>query len=199
MGRVSKRQNQALIARERGLNVTDQQVAQFKADCRDYLIVEAFLHGKVKIDDITEWTEIGKATVRDRLLCPVRAAWISKQLDVLVPTRLGMVMGALFTRAVTSGDPSASRLLLEQYGKLRTNDVVKRNLNLNVNVDYTQFSIEQLKKMAEQEARAAGLTLNDAKSAREVMEAEFEVKGKAAGEGPEAGGVGGGEASTGRS
>jgi len=172
--RVSKKQNQALIARERGLNVTDQQIAQFRADRRDTLIVEAFLNGKVKVDDVAQWTDIDKATVQDRLLDPVRASWIAKQMDALVGTRLGMVTGALFSRAVASGDPSASRLLYEQYGKLRSkDDAVKKSLNINMNVDYTQFTLEQLEKMAKMEARKLGLTLNDSKTARETVEAEF--------------------------
>ena len=98
---------------------------------------------------IAKETDISQATVQHRLLDPVRCAWISRELRKSVETRLGNVIAAVYTRAVSTGDPSAAKMLLELYKQFESTP----QKHLHVHTNLTGLTDEQLDKMIAQKQR----------------------------------------------
>jgi hypothetical protein len=150
---VKKRQTAIQKVKERSLVPTPDQVLSYPADEVDKLLAEACLSGFGTFKAMAEFADLDPNMVRERLLDPVRCAWISKYIDELVPTRLGTVLGAVFGRAVSTGDPSSAKMLLQQYKKW-TGEETKKSVNLNVGVDLGHLTNEQLKLFITEELKA---------------------------------------------
>ena len=137
--------------KQRAMTVTPDQVMTFPADHRDHLLAEAVLQG-FPLEDMATFTDMTIKAVRDRLLDPVRCAWMSQYIDRMVPTRLGRVLGAVFSRACSTGDPNAAKMLLQQYRQWQGQEV-RKNVSLDVKMDLSGFSNEELLKIIQDSAR----------------------------------------------
>jgi len=147
---------------ERSLAVSGQDVASFRWDPIDLKIAQAMLTGANTPLALKEETDIPQTVIKHRLLDPVRAAWISQQLEKCVGDRLGQVMAAVYNRCLRSGDPQAAALLLKQYGKFAPE---RKEVQHHHHMNLTGISEEQLNKLIEQKQRVLNIT-----------DAEFEVK-----------------------
>lgn len=162
-----RKKNALQKVKERALIPDPEQVLSFPADEKDYLIAEGCLNGFGSFKAIAEFTELDPKFVRERLLDPVRCAWISQYIDKLIPTRLGAVLGAVFSRAVSTGDTAAATMLLKQYKRWLGEDVKKSvHLNLEGKIDLTNLTDEQLKLYIHEQARHN----------KDILDAEFEEK-----------------------
>ena len=153
---------------DRALSVSPQEATAFPFDAVDVLICQNLLAGCSTAKSLS--AAIGNTTeicIRDRLLDPVRCAWISQQLSAAVGSRLGMVLTSVYGRAVTTGDPKAAELLLKRYGEMAP--VRTEVVNTNVTVDLTKLPPEILEKMIAEKMRGLGLK-------RETQEAECIIK-----------------------
>jgi hypothetical protein len=162
-------------------DVTPEAVREFGHDHVDMLITEAFLTGQVTVPAVAKFCETSKGVIRHRLLDPVRCAWISERIERLISNRLGNVMASVYARAVGTGDPNAAKFLMQHYGRLRPEE--RRSVNVDISVDYTGFTDEELKKIAEEKARKLGFM----KEVHNVRDAEFSVRSSAGADQPAAG------------
>lgn len=135
----------------RAMTVTPDQVMAFPADHRDHILAEAVLQG-FSLEDMAAFTGMSQKQVRDKLLDPVRCAWMSQYIDQMVPTRLGRVLGAVFARACSTGDPAAATMLLKQYRQWHGQDV-KKSVNYDVKMDLSHFTDEELRKIIKDQVR----------------------------------------------
>jgi hypothetical protein len=164
---MPRKQTALQKVKQRALVPDPEQVLSFPADETDLLLAEGCLNGFGSFKALADFCELEPKFVRERLLDPVRCAWISQYVDKMLPTRMGQVLGAVFTRAVSTGDPSAATMLLKQYKKWLGDDVKKSvHLNLEGKIDLTNLTDEQLKLyIAEQ-----------VKHNKDILDAEFEEK-----------------------
>ena len=135
---------------ERALAVSGHDVANFRWDPVDLKIAQAMLAGANDVLSLVTETNITKTQIRHRLLDPVRAAWISQQLEKCVGDRLGQVMAAVYNRAVRSGDPQAAALLLKQYGKFAPE---QKEVHHKHSMDLSNITDDQLKQLIDQKER----------------------------------------------
>ncbi|NIO43141.1 MAG: hypothetical protein GTO41_25090 [Burkholderiales bacterium] len=140
-----KRKTTAQKVQERSLTISPEQAATFPWDHRDKLLAEALLHD-FRLPDIAEFTGMKERTVRDRLMDPVRCAWISQYIDAVIPSRLGQVLGAVFRRATQTGDPASAKMLLQQYNKWLGREV-RENVNVDVRMDLSGLTNEELVRL----------------------------------------------------
>lgn len=157
------------VVQDRGLLVTPQEAATFPADHVDYLLVQHMLSGLNSSEELAESLKDGGVTVtsvRQRLLDPVRCAWISQQIIHGIGSRLGQVMLAVYGRAVSTGDPNAAKLVLQQYSALI--EPIARSEHINHTIDWSKLPPEMLEKMVQDKLRGLGF--------RETKPAECEVK-----------------------
>lgn len=158
---------------DRGMLVSPQEAATFPADHVDHLLVQHMLAGLNSPEAIArELAESGvtTTTVQQRLLDPVRCAWISQQILHGIGTRLGQLMLAVYGRAVSTGDPAAAKLVLQQYNALI--EPVARSEHVNMTVDLSKLPKEMLEKMVQDKMRSLGMK----KKERPAEDAECEVK-----------------------
>jgi predicted Rdx family selenoprotein len=151
--------------------VSAAEAATFPADHVDYLLVQHMLAGLNTPEAIAkQLAEAGvtEVTIQQRLLDPVRCAWISQQILHGIGTRLGQLMLAVYGRAVTTGDPNAAKLVLQQYNALI--EPVARTEHVNMTVDFSKLPKEMLEKMVQDKMRNLGM------KKRPVENAECEVK-----------------------
>lgn len=147
---------------ERSLTVTPAEAASFPYDAIDVLITQNLLagvttsHGLAGVmDGVTE------IAVRNRLLDPVRCAWMSQQLSAAVGQRLGLVLASVYGRALATGDPRAAELLFKRYGEMAP---VKSETVHHI-VDYSKLPAGVLEKMISEKMRILGIE-------KETLEAE---------------------------
>ena len=172
---MNKRKSQQMQkVKKRALTVTPDQALAFPADHRDYILAEAVLQG-FSLEDMATFTEMTQKQVRDKLLDPVRCAWMSQYIDQMVPSRLGRVIGAVFSRACSTGDPAAAKMLLQQYRAWHGQDV-KRNVNLDVKMDLSGFSNDELLKIIKDQVRRNPKVKEIVDVEAVVKEADGEVK-----------------------
>jgi hypothetical protein len=152
-------------ARERALLADPGEVVAFQWDNLDLLIAEGMIRGAASLVDLEAFCGAPADTLKHRLLDPVRCAWLAQKIESAVGQRLGMVYAALFQRAVSTGDPNAARLLLQQFGKLSA-EPTRRTETLDVRIDLTGLTKDELEKFAKEKARELGL----------IQPAEYTVK-----------------------
>lgn len=140
---------------ERALAATPEEVACFPWTHEDVLIAEAMLAGIKSVQDIAAEVGLQPSTLRHRLLDPVRCAWISGQIERSVESRLGQVLGAVYARAVATGDPRSAEMLLRHFGKLKPDR--RESLNVTVGLDLSSLSPDELQKLVDQKMRKLGL------------------------------------------
>jgi hypothetical protein len=143
--------------RERALLAAPDEVAVFPYDQLDVLVAEATIRGAKTLQELEDFCGAPAGTIKDRLLDPVRSAWIALQIEKAVGQRLGLINAALFHRAVSTGDPNAAKLLLTQYGKLVAEPAQRREI-VDVRIDLSGLTTEELKRFAAEKARSLGLT-----------------------------------------
>lgn len=141
---------------ERGLMASEAELAKFQPDYDDRLLLEALLQRAVTYEEIAKLTDIPLATVKDRLLDPVRCAYLAEQAALVVQQRRGMVMAALYARAVRTGDVNAARLYLQQIGELMPEHATVDHRHAHVVADISQFSDEQLTSYIREKERELG-------------------------------------------
>lgn len=153
--------------KQRALAISPEQVLTFPADERDEILAQGMLNAYGSFQALAEFTEIPKETIRERLLDPVRCAWISQRVDQLIATRTGQVLGAVFTRAISTGDVQAAKMILQQYNKWRGDETQKSvHLNIDAKLDLSHLSDEELQiYVAEQ-----------LKKNKKIVDATFEEK-----------------------
>ena len=155
MGRQIKKSNDVWkTVQGRGMTVTPREVEQFRFDHCDYLIAESMLSGCQTPAAIAANLDMKPEEIRDRLLYPVRCAWLSRELEKGVQTRLGMVMSAVFNRAVTTGDVSAAKFLHQKYNQYREPSQEHKHLHL---VNLTNLNDAQLDKLIADQKRKLNL------------------------------------------
>lgn len=134
---------------ERGLTVSAEEAAAFPFDHTDILTASAMLNGATTPAQIADEVGLTPSAVRERLLDPVRCAWLSREVRTAVGVRLGNVLAALYARAIRTGDPRAVQLLLQQYGELLSPVERKVVDHRHMHVDLGQLSEDQLEKLIE--------------------------------------------------
>ena len=139
----------------RGLTADVAEVAAFPYTHQDILMAQAMIGGAKTIQEIADAAEMNVNTARHALLCPVRCAWISQEIEKAVETRLGSVMGAVYSRAIATGDPRCAEMLLKHYGRLRPDR--KEQLHVHASVDLSGLSNDELKRLIDQKARQLNL------------------------------------------
>lgn len=153
---------------ERGLAISAEEAAAFPWDHTDLLIAQSMLMGNhtptmIAEDISTEEKRVKKDMIRQRLLDPLRCAWISQEVGKGVESFFMNVVGALYARAMRTGEPAAVKLLHQLYGKWRQKP--KEVRHTHAVIDFTALSTDELKKyIAEQKRRLGG---------NEVIDAEF--------------------------
>jgi hypothetical protein len=162
---MARKQTAVTRARERALLADPGEVAGFAWDNLDLLIGEAMIRGAASLADLGAFTGAPMDNIKYRLLDPVRCAWLAAKVEQVVGQRLGAIYGALYHRAVSTGDPNAARLLLQQFGKLSA-EPAKRTETLDVKIDLTGLTKDELEKFAKEKARELGL----------IQPAEYTVK-----------------------
>ena len=158
-----------LISRvnERGLTVTPAEAASFPFDAVDVLITQNLLAGVTTSYALANAMEgVSEIAVRNRLLDPVRCAWMSQQLSAAVGQRLGMVLASVYGRALATGDPRAAELLFKRYGEMAPT----RTETVHHHVDYSKLPAGVLEKMVREKMRSLGVS--------ETLEAEIDVEEK---------------------
>lgn len=140
----------------RGLQVTAEEAELFPFDYRDLRLAEAMLNGARSSQALAEEAGMTRNAVQQRLLDPVRCAFISRQISRAIESRLGNVLGAVYTRVMRNGDPQAAKLLLAQFGKLL--GPVDRSVHehRHVHMDFKQFSDAQLRAYVTEKQRELG-------------------------------------------
>ncbi len=145
---------------ERGLEVEKAEIEQFPFDHADIGIAEAMLAGAKTAAEIAQEAGVSKEQVRERLMDPIRCAWISAQLEKAISTRLGRVLAAVYTKGVQTGDVSAARFLLQMFKKF-----TPETRHLNFNLDFRNMTIPELEAfIADQNRRYASGTERPAES-----------------------------------
>lgn len=139
---------------ERGLTAPAAEIAQFKPDWDDRLILEAMLNRAMKHADIAQMTGIEEKEVTRRLLDPVRCAYLSQQAVNLVQQRGGLVTAAVYAKAIQTGDPAAARLVLQQLGELVPEHSQVEHRHAHVHMQYEQMTDEQLRAFIAEKERA---------------------------------------------
>lgn len=137
----------------RSLRVQPSEADSYAFDHGDILLAEALLAGCRSPTEISEHVGLSTSAVKERLLDPVRCAWLAREIGKAVESRLGNVIGALYARAVRTGDPAAVRLLLQQYGALINPVERKRVEHLHLSVDLGQMTDEELRAFIKEHQR----------------------------------------------
>jgi len=151
---------------ERGLTAPEKEVAQFKPDWDDRLILEAMLNRAMRHEDIAKMTGIPEPEVTKRLLDPVRCAYLSQQAVQVVQQRGGLVTAAVYAKAIQTGDPAAARLVLQQLGELVPEEARVEHRHSHAHLHFTEMSDEQLSTFIAEKERELG----------RVHDVEVEVK-----------------------
>ena len=144
-----KKQDLWKTTQTRALDVAEQDVELFRFDPLDIKLAQAMLSGANTVPDLAAEIGAKPIQVRDRLLDPVRCAWISKQLEKVVGDRLGQVMAAVYNRAVRSGDPQAASLLMKKYNRFKPQEHHHKHLHM----DLSAYDDEMLDKLISQKER----------------------------------------------
>lgn len=146
-------------AQARGLSVTPTEIAQYPYDHIDVAIAEAMLQGLHTPKDIAGELGVAASLIRQRLLDPVRCAWLSVEVGKAVETRMFQALGAVFARVIRTGDPAGMRVLLQQFGK---NLKPQEHVHRHVLIDFTALSTDELKRYVQDQGRKLGQTVVDA-------------------------------------
>jgi chorismate mutase len=180
------KQTKALTAiLERGLLATDAEVAAYPFSYDDIMMADCLLQGMNRAE-IAQELGLSASALKERMLDPVRAGWISQQLSKMAEKRIGMVDAAVFAKALATGDPARARYLLERFEKLAP----RKELRVNVNLDFTQLSDEELRAFVQDRKRRQGIVDVEAEEVKDGKGASVDGGG---GENPpgHAGGPGG--------
>jgi len=138
---------------QRALTVDPQEAENWPWDHADLLIANAMVNGNARASAISDETGLTVPAVRERLLDPVRCAWLSREIHRGIGSRIGMVHAALFARVQRNGDPQAAKLLLAQYGELLAPVDRKIVDHRHMHVDLSAYTLEELDKLAKETAR----------------------------------------------
>lgn len=137
----------------RALSATEAEGAQHPFDQIDLLVAQHLMEpGEKKYSDLAAAAGLKEDALRQRLLDPVRCRWISMELEKAVDTRLGMVIAAVYSAAVRTGDPQRARFLLEHFRDKKP----ERHLHLHANLDLSQLSNEELTAFIRDKRRTLG-------------------------------------------
>lgn len=137
----------------RGMSVSAQEVDNYHFDHFDYLLVSSMMGGCKTVKDISEDLDMPEEQVRERLLYPVRCAWISRELAKAIESRLGQIAAAVYNRALQTGDPNAAKFLFQQYGKFKQQPTQHQHVHINLE----NMSDEQIDKLIEQKKRSLNI------------------------------------------
>ena len=140
------------------MSVTPSDVENYRFDHLDYLIASSMLSGCNTITALTEDLGVDREELRNRLLSPVRCAWLSKELEKGVQSRLGQVVAAVYNRAINTGDVQAAKFLCQKFGKFQKPAQQHQHLHM----DLSNLSDEQLDKLINQKKRT--LNIDDKKN-----------------------------------
>lgn len=158
---------------DRAIEVTPGQIAAFPADHIDVELAQACLEGYTTPRRIAEELQLPVKQVRERMLDPVRCGWLSQRIGQLVELRLMSVLGALYARAIRTGEPAAVKLLLDRFGKMLAKP--KEHRHLHAHVDLTALSNDQLQRYIDQRMRELGTTTCE-KGQQMSTDAEFSIQ-----------------------
>jgi hypothetical protein len=160
MSKVRYSKNIWKQCQERGMAIVPKEVDFFAFDHIDLKIATSIMQGCISAKAIAEDSGVNRRVIKHRLLSPLRCAWISRQLEVAVESRLGQVLSAVYNRAIRTGDPQAAKLLLTQFKKI--NNPVQQHVHTHMNLN--GLTDDQIDKLIDQKKR----DLN-------IIETDFEV------------------------
>jgi hypothetical protein len=141
--------------RERALKVSDEDIATFPHTYDDISIVQELMVGATTNAQIAAAVGISETALKQRLLDPVRCAWIASQIDHAVASQLGQVHGSVFQAALRTGDHNKAAYLDKLYGK-GPRPQIQKHQHLVGHIDLTGLTNEQLRKFIERERRELG-------------------------------------------
>lgn len=134
---------------ERGLKVSAEEAASHPWDHADLLLANAMVNGATSAQDLAQETGLSVSTVRERLLDPIRCAWLSREVREAIGSRIGNVLAALYARVQRNGDPAAAKLLLTQFGELLSPVERKVVDHRHLHLDLTKLTEPELNKLIE--------------------------------------------------
>lgn len=127
---------------EKVSTVTAREVAAYLPRYVDLAIAEALTLGATTPQEIQQLAGVQVSHVREALLDPIAAAWISAQVAAQIQHRTGLVDAALFSRALT-GDTAAMRLFFERFKQHTSRTEVVHSKGM----DYARLSDEDLDRI----------------------------------------------------
>lgn len=137
------------IVQGRSLSVIKSDVDNYRFDHMDFLLASSMLAGCNSITALSEDLGVDREEIRNRLLSPVRCAWLSRELEKGVESRLGQVLAAVYNRAINTGDVNAAKFLYQKFSKF--DKPVQQHQHLHM--DLSNISEEQLDKLINQKKR----------------------------------------------
>lgn len=170
---MAKRKTALEKIHERAIEVTPSQVAAFPADHIDTQMCQALIQGYTTPRVMAEELELDVKMVRERLLDPVRCAWMSQRVGQLVELQIMNAVGALYARCLRTGEPAAVKLLLDRFGRMLAKPQEVRHLHAHV--DLSALSNDQLQRYIDQRMRELGATTCVEFTEQESPDAETET------------------------
>lgn len=113
------------------LTVSERDVETYVPTVLDMRVAEAFLAGCHTSHDIADYAGVSPQRIWSVLRNQVAAAWVAAQVQASVKHRMGMVVSALFAKAV-GGDVGAAKVLLERFGQLQSLSHVVHHKGMDV-------------------------------------------------------------------
>ena len=147
--RIKKSSDCWKLVQARGMTVTQSELDTFRYDHLDFLIASSMLAGSNSITALSEDLKVDREMLRNRLLEPVRCAWLSKELEKGVESRLGQVLAAVYNRAIQTGDVNAAKFLYQKFKQYEKPTQQHQHLHM----DLSRLSDEQLEKLIAQKRR----------------------------------------------
>lgn len=135
------------------MTVSKEEAAAFPFDHADILLASAMVSGASTPSALSEETGLTVPTVRERLLDPVRCAWLSREVREAVGSRIGEVYGHLLARVRRNGCPASAKLLLQQFNELLAPVEKKIIDHRHMHVDLSAYTLDELDKLARETAR----------------------------------------------
>jgi hypothetical protein len=155
---------------DRALVTSAAEAAAFPYDAVDMMIAQNVLAGiNTDLGLSKVIPGVSDVQIRNRLLDPVRCAWLSQQLSAAISQRLGLVLSAVYGRALQTGDPRAAELLLKRYGDMAP---VKTEQVHHI-VDYSKLPKDILEKMISEKMRNLGVHQKETINVTDDEEAEI--------------------------
>lgn len=142
-----------------GLDVSPGELQTYEPDTKDIAIAQAMLEGHAGAPAVADFLagedglpRMDRREVRERLLNPVRCAWLSAQIISAIPHMMGPLYAQLFWRAF-QGDQAAARLVIsrfdQKYRPTSRHETVAANIDVKL-YDDAQLQhalLERLQKM----------------------------------------------------